>query len=87
MSKMIINHKVSDFNTWKLAYDSMEGVRKKYGCKEAYVFRGHADPNELVIITHWGNAGQAHSYSQSQELKDAMKKGSVTGPSNIYFVD
>jgi len=87
MSKMIINHKVADFNTWKSAYDSVDGVRMKYGCTEAYVFRGHANPNELVIITHWGNTDQARSYSQSPEIKEAMKNGGITGTPNIYFVD
>jgi heme-degrading monooxygenase HmoA len=87
MSKMIINHKTDDFNKWKVQFDSMEVVRRKYGSTGAQVFRGHADPNDLVIITQWGNADQSRNYSQSQELKEAMKKGGIIGPSNVYFVD
>ena len=77
MSKMIMNHKTDDFDKWKVQFDSMDVVRKKYGSSGAQVFRGHSDPNDLVIITQWGNTNQARQYSQSQELKDAMKLGGV----------
>jgi len=87
MSKMIVNHKTNDFNTWKSSFDSMEPVRKKYGSTGATVFRGYSDPNDLVIITQWGNKDQAQKYSQSPELKDALKHGGVNGDSKFYFVE
>jgi heme-degrading monooxygenase HmoA len=87
MSRMIVNQKVEDFNKWKSAFDSVEPVRRKYGSTGASVFRGLSDPNSVVIITDWGNADQAHKYSQSPELKEAMKRGGVNGDSKFYFVE
>jgi len=82
-----MNHKTDDFNKWKSAFDSMEPVRKQYGSSGATIFRGHADPNDLVIITHWGSSEQARKYSQSPELKAAMQKGGVVGGSSVYYVE
>jgi quinol monooxygenase YgiN len=87
MSKLIINHTTDDFDKWKKAFDSLDPVRKKYGNLGAVVFRGHADPNNLVIISQWESADQARGYSQSPELKEAMKNGGVIGESKAYFVD
>ena len=87
MSQMIVNHKVSDFPTWKSEFDSMEPVRRKYGSTGAKVYRGSSDPNELVIFTFWDNRDQANQYSKSPELKEAMKKGGVNGDTKFYFVD
>ncbi len=87
MSKMIVNHRTTDFDTWKSAYESMEPVRRKYGSTGSKVFRGISDPNDLVIITHWDNAEQARNYSQSPELKDALQRGQVNGDSKFYFVE
>jgi quinol monooxygenase YgiN len=87
MTKLIINHKTDDFNKWKVAFDSLDPTRKKYGNQGAVVYRGHDDPNDLVIISQWESAEQARGYSQSPELKEAMKNGGVVGESKAYFVD
>jgi heme-degrading monooxygenase HmoA len=86
MSKMIVQHTVKDFSQWISANDSMHGLRKQLGCTAEEVFKGHDNPKAVVIVTHWGNLDQARKYGQSQELKDAMQKGGVTGAPNIDFV-
>lgn len=40
MNKMIVNHTVKDFNSWKKVFDSMRDLRKQYGCTGEYVFQG-----------------------------------------------
>lgn len=87
MSKLIMNHKTDDFNKWKVVFDSLDPVRKKYGNSGISVYRGHSDPNDLVIVSQWGSADQAKAYSQSPELKEAMKQGGIVGESKTYFVD
>jgi heme-degrading monooxygenase HmoA len=87
MAKLIINHKTDDFNKWKVAFDALDPARKKYGNSGAVVYRGHADPNDLVIISQWGSADQAKAWSQSPELREGMKNGGVVGESKAYFVD
>ncbi len=87
MSKMIINHKTDDFTKWKSAFDKMDPVRLRYGSTGATVFRGHSDPNELVVITQWGNPDDARKYSQSPELKEAMRDGGISGDVKVYFVE
>ena len=87
MAKMIINQKVEDFGKWKSQFDAMSALRKQFGCTGEQVFKGDNNPNEVVIITQWGNNDQARSYGQSNDLKEGMKKAGVTGASSIYFVD
>ncbi|MDE3058930.1 MAG: cyclase [Bacteroidota bacterium] len=87
MSKMIVNHKVRDFANWKTVFDSMYALRKQFGCTAEHVYRGHENPNEVLIVTHWGNPEQARKYGQSQELKDGMQNAGVVSAPDIYFAE
>jgi heme-degrading monooxygenase HmoA len=87
MAKMILIQKVTDYNHWKSVFDSMKPVRNSYGSTGAKVFRADNEPNEIIVVSDWRSIDQAKKYSQSQELKDALKKGGANGSSNFYFVD
>ena len=84
---MIVSHKVEDFTKWKSVFDSLDSVHKQYGATGLNVYQAHDNPNDVVIISHWGTHDQAKKWGQSQELKDAMKKAGVAGPPSIYFGD
>jgi quinol monooxygenase YgiN len=86
MAKMILQTTVQDFSKWKSIYDSMDSVRKQFGCTGAEVFRGQENPKAVVVILQWGNLEQAQKYSQSPELKEAFQKAGVLGPPTIDFV-
>jgi heme-degrading monooxygenase HmoA len=87
MAKLIVHHTVKEFTSWKAAFDSMHTVRQQFGCTKEEVFKGHVNPNDVVIITHWGSLDQAHKYGQSAELKAGMSKGGVVGQPDVYFLD
>ncbi len=53
MSKMLVHHKVKDFNAWKAVYDSNADVRAASGELSDKIYRDESDPNSLTILFGW----------------------------------
>ena len=87
MAKLIVNHKVEDFKSWKSVFDSMHSLRQQFGCTSEQIFQGHSNPNEVLIVTQWPSHDQAQKYGQSNELKEGMKKAGVVSVPNEYVID
>lgn len=87
MSKMIVNHKVEDFDTWKKIFDASELIRVVYGEKEYEIFRNTDDPNDVTIVFDWGDPYKALKYAQSNDLREAMKLAGVKGEPIVYLRD
>ena len=86
MAKMLVHHKVKDFNAWKAVYDSVYDLRKANGELTDQIFREENDPNSLTIIFDWDSFENARKYAGSPELKAAMEKAGVMGPPEIHFI-
>ena len=87
MPRMIVIHTVEDFNKWKGVFDGQHDLRGRFGCTREDVYQQHQEPNEVLIVTHWGTREQAGNYGQSQELRDAMQRGGVLGTPSVHFAD
>lgn len=86
MAKMLVHHKVKDFNAWKAVYDSVYDLRKANGELTDQIFHEENDPNSLTIIFDWDSFENARKYAGSPELKAAMEKAGVLGPPEIHFI-
>ena len=86
MAKMLVHHKVKDFNAWKAVYDSVYDLRKANGELTDQILREENDPNSLTIIFDWDSFENARKYAGSPELKAAMEKAGVMGPPEIHFI-
>ena len=49
-SYLLIRHKVTDFKTWKVGYDTHQAMRTEAGLTEKYLLRSADDPNEVVAL-------------------------------------
>ncbi|OFX56533.1 MAG: hypothetical protein A2046_14320 [Bacteroidetes bacterium GWA2_30_7] len=87
MAKMIIRHKVTDFNRWQVAFKEMEDTRKLSGSSGAQVYRGQENPNEVLVISDWKTKEQAQQYTQSPDLKIALEKAGVISNPEITFTE
>ncbi len=87
MASMLVQHKVKDFAAWKNVYDSVADLRASNGELSDKVYRDASDPNRLTVIFKWDSLANAQKYAQSPELKAAMEKAGVEGPTNIYFIN
>ena len=45
------------------------------------------DPNEVVILFEWDTLENARSFAESQETREAMKRGGLTGPLELGFLE
>jgi heme-degrading monooxygenase HmoA len=87
MAKLMVHHKVADYNKWRAVYDSMAGTRQRYGEQGAQVLRSASDPNELVILTQWNTAEAARAFAGAAELKDALQKAGVISQPEVLILE
>jgi quinol monooxygenase YgiN len=87
MIKMYVRFKVADFDKWKIVFEEVEPFRKQSGSPGAHVFRNNANPNEVLVITDWGNKEQGMKFGQSPELKNAIERAGVIGAQEISFAE
>lgn len=83
---VVVTHEVSDFDTWKTAFDRHAGARQKAGITRTHINR-HADaPNLLSVYMGGTDAAALDAFLSSQELMAAMRDAGVKGPPQIAKV-
>ncbi len=87
MSQVLIRHKVADYASWKPAYDAQAQDRLEAGCTSDMVMQDENDPNMVTILFDWNDLEEAHTFAQSEELKNAMQTAGVQGMPEIYFME
>lgn len=76
MAKILIWHKVKDFDTWKRGYDEDAPRRDGAGFKELGIHRGKIDSNSLVIELE-GDPGVMEQMISDPQLKEKMQESGV----------
>jgi len=84
---MIVKHKVEDYNKWKSLFDAALPLRKMNGEQSCDIFRNSKDPNDVSILFEWNDIQKAIKYSQSEDLRDAMKHAGVIDQPSVYLLD
>lgn len=87
MAKVIIRHKISDYDTWKGHFDNFSSVRQEAGETSFKLFRGVDDQNELLIIVEWDNIENAKAFFSREDLKEKMQEAGVIEMPEIHFVE
>ena len=85
MATMFVRHKVSDYDSWKRAYDEFASVRKEKGLTAASVHRDPNDPDIIIVMHQFKDMNAAKGFANSEDLKSAMAKGGVSGPPEVWF--
>ena len=87
MNHLLIRHKVSDFTTWKAAYDTHAASRASAGLAELHLLRSIDDPNEVVMLFSVADLNKAKAFAASDDLRAAMQKAGVTDKPDVYFLN
>jgi heme-degrading monooxygenase HmoA len=87
MAHLLVNHRVEDYNKWKLAFDDHASYRSKNGSRGGKVFRNLNELNEVFVLLEWDNLENAKKFIQSDQTKEVMKDAGVVGMPAIYFVE
>ena len=84
MTTLSVRHTVSDFDTWKSAFDSHAPVRRTHGATEHRVVR---DGTDIEVLIEFPTSDQAHSFTADPTLKAVMDKAGVVSAPQITFGD
>ncbi len=87
MATVAVRHRVSDYDTWKLAYDEHGTNRKRLGCTGDQILRDENDPSEILVLTHWPSMKNAHEFASDPSLQEAMSRAGVVGGPRIEFYE
>ena len=80
-----ITHTVTDFDKWSKGYKDNDSLRKSHSCVGTKVYTEAGNKNRVTAIMEWSDKVRMEQFSQSPELKQAMKHAGVTSPPEIGF--
>ena len=83
--RILIKHKVKDFDAWLKVYDN-EGMKKRnsYGLVDRALARGIDDPNMVYIIFAVSDWDKANARFTSDELKNLKTEAGVEGETVVF---
>lgn len=87
MTTMFVRHTVTDYKTWRKAYDDFAAVQKAKGVTAQAVYRAAGNPNDITVTHEFASLEAAQAFAQSAELKSAMQNAGVAGAPTIWFTD
>ena len=87
MTTMFVRHTVSDYKTWRKAYDDFAPVQKEKGVTAEAVYRAVENPNDITVTDEFATIEAARAFAESPELKNAMKNAGVAGAPTIWFTN
>ncbi len=86
MAHILVRHKVEDHAKWQKGFDGSIDMRKAGGELSAQVFHTAENPNDLVLLFEWDNLDNAHTFLESDELKQGMEAAGVCSAPDITFL-
>jgi hypothetical protein len=80
MTTVAVRHSVSDFDTWKTAFDGHASVRTSHGAIGQRVLH---DGNNILVLIDFPDAASVQSFMADPSLAEAMKNGGVVGAPDV----
>ncbi len=77
MTLSLVMHRVADYDAWKRVYDSVGELQRSNGVTYERVYRAEGDPNNVLVMHEFADAGTAHGFFENAELRAAMQEGGV----------
>ena len=87
MVRMFVRHPVTDFATWKQAYDAFDGARAGMGVTGHAVYQATSDPNDVTVYHEFQSMDDAKAFASSDRLREVMKGGGVQGEPVVWFTN
>ena len=87
MTKVIVQHRVADYDRWLPVFNEHEAVRRQYGATGHSITRVASDPNTVVIVNDFATLEGALGFAQDPSLPAAMARGGVEGAPQVWIGD
>jgi len=84
--RLIVQHRVKDFNKWKEVFDGHIGSRERMGVVDLFVSHPVGDSTDVHIMFGISDVDKSMDYMTSDALKIAMRLSGVVGEPRAYFV-
>lgn len=86
MVRLYVRHPVSDYATWRQAYDDFDAERRGMGVTGAAVYQSLDDPNDITVSHDFADRDAAQSFVDSERLREVMSAAGVAGEPQLWFV-
>lgn len=83
--RVMVNHKVKDWDTWKKSFDSHKQARTDAGLIDRVIGYTVGNNHQVTIVFAVTDISKAKAFMQSKDLKDKMAEAGVEGPPTIFF--
>lgn len=83
--RVMIKHKVKDWDAWKKAFDDHKQSRINAGLTDRVVAYTVGDNHMVTLVFAVTDMAKAKTFMNSKDLADKMKAGGVEGPPSIFF--
>ena len=83
--RVMVRHKVKDFDAWKKEFDSHQQARMDAGLTDRVLARTVDDHNSVTLVFAVSDLAKAKAFMNSQDLKDKMKAAGVEGAPWVFF--
>lgn len=87
MAKVIVQHRVTDYDRWIAVFNEHQAVRQAHGATGHSVNRVASDPNTIVIVNDFATLEGALAFAQDPSLPAAMAKGGVDGAPQVWIAN
>jgi len=87
MTYVLVRFTVEDLAKWKPVFEEAAALRKSFGSMGVRAFSKADNSNEVVILGEYESREKAQQMFQSQEFRDATKRGGVVSPPDVTFLD
>jgi hypothetical protein len=86
LAGVIVRHAVTDYATWKRAFDGDAAARTAAGIVGHAVNRGAQDPNVVIVYLQAETLDALRAFTSSPRLKDVMREAGIAGAPAFAFV-
>lgn len=87
LAGVIVRHAVTDYATWKRAFDGDAAARTAAGIVGHALNRSTQDPNTVIIYLQAESLDALRAFTSSPRLKQVMSDAGVAGPPTFAFVN
>jgi Protein of unknown function (DUF3764) len=84
-NRLIMTHKVKDWDAWKKEFDSHKQERIDAGLVDRALAHAIDDNHQVEIVFAVTDMTKAKAFLQSKDLKDKMEKAGVEGKPTSFF--
>ena len=83
--RMFVRHEVTDYTTWRKAYDGFNATQRQMGVTAQAVYQSTDDSSDITVVHDFNTEQKAKAFAASDKLKTVMQGGGVKGAPTIWY--